>query len=147
MIFSLKLDILIAILAAAGIYFFYYGKNLLSPKKELLSLKLSVLCLVGFVIVGFITEPYYAYYIDTSPTHIQTIDDARTSIQRSNETIERLLKDLRESTRMVTATLLLLGCWVLPSFLRLSDVLVLGKNERADDHNDNLISIFNDDKS
>ena len=97
MIFPWKLAVLIAILAAAEIYYLYYGKDLASPRKELLRLRVSLLCLSGFLFVGYFTEPNFAYYVDILPTHIQTIDDARLAIQRSNETIEKMANDLRES--------------------------------------------------
>lgn len=145
MIFPWKLAVLVAILAAAGIYYLYYGKNLTSPRKELLRLRLSLFCLVGFFGVGHFTEPNYSYYIDTSPTHIQTIDDARRAIQASNETIEKLAEDSRESVRMIGMTLGILVLFVLPSFLRLSGFLAEGESEDPDD-DDKLISILNDDK-
>jgi hypothetical protein len=146
MIFPWKLAVLIAILTAAGIYYLYYGKDLASPSKELLRLRLSLLCLVGFFCVGYFTEPSYSYYIDTSPTHIQTVDDARRAIQKSNETIEKLANDSHESVRMIGMTLGILILFVLPSFLRLSGVLGEGASEEPSDDDDKLISIFDHDK-
>lgn len=136
--------LLIVILAAAGIYYWYYGRELASPKRELLRLRLSLLCLFGFVFVAFVAEPTFAYYIDTSPTQIQTIDDARLAIQRSNETMAKMANDLRESAWMTSMFLVFLAAWVLPSFLRVSE-LILGEKDELNGE-DKLISIIEDDK-
>lgn len=145
MIFPWKLAVLIAIPAAAGIYYLYYCRDLASPRKEFLRLRLSMLCLVGFFVAGHFTGPYYAYYVDTSPTHIETIEDARQAIQASNETIEKLANDAREGAWMFGMTLGILVLFVLPSFLRLAEVLVPGENREPKDEG-KLISVLDDDK-
>ncbi|NOT46420.1 MAG: hypothetical protein HOP17_01535 [Acidobacteria bacterium] len=123
MIFPWKLVILIAIMAAVGIYYFHYGRELASPQKELLFVRLSLLVVFGFLFVGFFTEPHFAYYVDTSPTHIQTVDDARLAIQRSNEVIEKMANDMRDSSNMAGMILMVLVVLTLSSFLRVSEVL------------------------
>jgi len=66
-------------------------------KKRIAALESFTVVSVWFPLRRILHEPYFAYYVDTSPTHIQTIDDARLAIQRSNETIEKMANDLRES--------------------------------------------------
>lgn len=145
--FPWKIAVLLAIPAVAGIYYFYYAKDLASPQKELLRLRLSLLCLIGFFLVGIITAPFFGYYVDTSPTYIQTIDDARFAIQRSNETIKKLADDSRESFWMIFMTSAILIGYVLPSFLRLSEAMIPGESEEPNLDDDRPISIFDDDRS
>ena len=146
MVFSWKVDLLIAILAAAGILYLYKGRGLTPVENELLRLRISFLVLLSVFLVGFITEPSFAYYIDTEPAHIQSIEDAKTAIQRTNETVERLVKDMREYTQMATITFALLIVWVLPSFLRISEHVLVGEDNELEEKEEKLISIFDNDK-
>lgn len=145
MTFPWKPTILIAILAATGVYYFHYGKKFASPQRELLFARLSLLCAFGFLFVGFFTEPNFAYYVDTSPTHIQTLDDARLAIQRSNEIIEKMANDMRDSSSMTGMVLMVLVVLTLSSFLRVSEVL-LGEKKQQPDAPDKMISILDNDK-
>ena len=146
MVFSWKVDLLIAILAAAGIFYLYKGRGLTPMEKDLLRLRISFLTLLSVFLLGYITEPSFAYYIDSSPTHIQNIEDAKIAIKTTNETLEKLVKDVREYANMATITIALLIVWVLPSFLRISERVLDGQSNEPEENEEKLISIFDNDK-
>lgn len=141
----LQLVVFLMIVVVIGVYYWHQSRDLVSPQKELLFAKLSLLALFAVFFMWQFTGPDFAYFVDSSPTHIQSIEDARLAIQKSNETIEKMANDLKVGSRLNWMFSFVLIALTLSSLLSVSEALAREAKEPRDDSS-KLISIFEDDK-
>lgn len=123
-----------------GAYYAYFSRNLDEAGKQPLKQRLAVLFFALALGTVWFSQPDYAYYIDTSLTHVNTIEDARKELESTNETLEKFVKDAQSRDNAMQMLIVVL-IWVLPFLLGAN----AGKNNGVVTHDEKPISIFDND--
>ena len=137
--------LILAVLVGVGFFQLRHGRNLKSPRKELLFARLSLIALFITLFVVQFASPDFSYYVDTSRPPIESLEDARVAIERSNELNSRIAHDLKNWSRLNSIFSFVLVALTLSSLLGVTEALASERKENPEGP-ENLIRIFDDDK-
>ena len=138
-------EIVFLISAAVGViaYYRFFSRGMDESGKRLTMQKLAMPCFLLVLLAIQFLQPDYAYYIDTSLEHVNTVEDARSALKNTNETMERFVQDVKYRDN-VLQILLIIGAGLVVSSLFGANT---DKNDRSFADEEKPISIFDNDNN
>jgi len=134
--------VLLLVIGGIAAHGFFKRRGLVSPAKDLLNLRYSLLMISVLAWLIFLGLPSFSYYIPEP--RVTTVEDAQDAIREQSEVLKEIKRDLRNLSVGAGLILLVFMVGFVPSFY---NVLKTPKDLRREEKEAErpILSIFDED--